>query len=92
MGDRGQIKEADFRIIYRSQRFPTSSFAYAHDLEPTLAAKMVKCFADYRFNDAMKKDFDGADRFVTINYMKDWEVVRTVDKAAEAAAAAAAKK
>jgi phosphonate transport system substrate-binding protein len=92
MADRGQIKEADFRIIYRSQRFPTSSFAYAHDLEPTLATKMVKCFADYRFNDAMKKDFDGADRFVTINYAKDWDVVRTVDKAAEAAAAAAAKK
>ena len=31
---RGQIKEADFRIIYRSQKFPTSSFAYAHDLDP----------------------------------------------------------
>ena len=24
----------DFRIIYRSQKFPTSSFAYAHDLDP----------------------------------------------------------
>ena len=32
--ERGQVKEADFRIIYRSQKFPTSSFAYAHDLEP----------------------------------------------------------
>ena len=82
MGDRGQIKEADFRVIYRSQRFPTSSFAYAHDLEPTLAAKMVKCFADYRFPADMQKNFDGADRFVGISYAKDWDVVRTVDKAA----------
>lgn len=82
MGDRGQIKEADFRVIYRSQRFPTSSFAYAHDLEPTLAAKMVKCFADYRFPADMQKNFDGADRFVSISYAKDWDVVRTVDKAA----------
>ena len=82
MGDRGQIKESDFRVIYRSQRFPTSSFAYAHDLEPTLAAKMVKCFADYRFPADMQKNFDGADRFVGISYAKDWDVVRTVDKAA----------
>lgn len=49
MASRGQIREDDFRIIYKSQKFPTSSFAYAHDLEPALAAKMVKCFTDYRF-------------------------------------------
>jgi phosphonate transport system substrate-binding protein len=85
MGDRGQIKEADFRILYRSQRFPTSSFAYAHDLAPELATKLVKCFADYRFPAEMQKNFDGADRFVGITYAKDWDVVRMVDKAAEAA-------
>ena len=86
MGDRGQIKEADFRVIYRSQRFPTSSFAHAHDLKPELAAKLVKCFADFRYPAEMQKNFDGADRFVSINYAKDWDVVRTVDKAAESAA------
>lgn len=86
MGDRGQIKEADFRVIYRSQRFPTSSFAHAHDLKPELASKLVKCFADFRYPAEMQKNFDGADRFVSINYAKDWDVVRTVDKAAEAAA------
>jgi phosphonate transport system substrate-binding protein len=83
MADRGQVKEADFRILYRSQRFPTSSFAYAHDLKPELATKLVKCFADFRFPADMQKNFDGADRFVGINYAKDWDVVRTVDKAAE---------
>jgi len=83
MVDRGQIKEADYRILYRSQRFPTSSFAYAHDLAPELANKMLKCFADYRFPPEMQKNFDGADRFVSINYAKDWDVVRKVDKAAE---------
>ncbi|MFM2084798.1 MAG: hypothetical protein RLY95_1616 [Pseudomonadota bacterium] len=92
MAERGQIKESDFRVIYRSQRFPTSSFAYAHDLEPTLAAKMLKCFADYRFPATMQKDFDGADRFVSINYAKDWDVVRIVDKAAEKVAAEVATK
>ncbi|MCA3250098.1 MAG: phosphate/phosphite/phosphonate ABC transporter substrate-binding protein [Pseudomonadota bacterium] len=82
MADRGQVKEGDFRVIYRSQRFPTSSFAHAHDLAPALAQQIVKCFTDYRFPDSMKKDFDGADRFVPISYQKEWAVVREVDKVA----------
>ena len=39
MVTRGTVKGDDFRIIYRSPIFPTSSFAYAHDLKPELAAK-----------------------------------------------------
>jgi phosphonate transport system substrate-binding protein len=80
MAVRGQIKEADFRIIYRSQKFPTSSFAYAHDLEPKLADKMLNCFYDYRFPPEMAKAFEGADRFFPINYKTTWEVVRQVAK------------
>src|SRR6476659_8925311 len=80
MGVRGQIKEDDYRIIYRSQKFPTSSFAYAHDLEPKLADKMLSCFYDYRFPAEMQKAFDGADRFFPINYKTTWEVVRAVAK------------
>ena len=78
MGVRGQIKEENFRVIYRSAKFPTSSFAYAHDLEPAFRDKMLKCFYDYRFTDEMKKAFDGADRFFPINYKTHWEVVRKV--------------
>lgn len=78
MARRGQIDEANFRILYKSPKFPTSSFAYAHDLEPELAKKMVKCFYDYRFPEEMKKAFEGADRFFPITYQKDWEVVRDV--------------
>ncbi len=78
MAERGQIKADDFRVIYRSETFPTSSFAYAHDLEPTLRDKLLKCFYDYRFTAEMKKAFDGADRFFPITYKKDWEIVRKV--------------
>jgi len=107
MAVRGEVKEGDFRVIYRSQKFPTSSFAYAHDLDPKLVDRMLTCFYDYRFPAEMKKAFDGADRFFPINYKTHWEVVRTVakgsgqgfDKAAydketarEAEAAAKAKK
>ena len=80
MAERGQVKESDFRVIYRSQKFPTSSFAYAHDLDPKLVDKMLGCFYDYRFPAEMKKAFDGADRFVPINYQTTWDVVRAVAK------------
>jgi len=78
MATRGQIKEDDFRIIYRSAKFPTSSFAYAHDLEPAFRDKMLKCFYDYRYTDEMKKAFDGADRFYPINFKEHWAIVRAV--------------
>jgi phosphonate transport system substrate-binding protein len=78
MVERGQVKAEDFRIIYRSQTFPTSSFAYAHDLEPKLRDTMLKCFYAYRFTPEMQKAFDGADRFFPINYREHWAVVRQV--------------
>ena len=75
---RGTIKAADYRIIYRSPVFPTSSFAHAHDLKPELAAKLKECFYSFRFPEAMQKEFNGDDRFLPITYQKEWAVVREV--------------
>ena len=81
MASRGQIKAEDFRIIFRSPKFPTSSFAYAHDLEPKFRDQMLKCFYDYRFPAEMQKAFAGADRFFPVTFAKDWAVVRQVSEA-----------
>jgi len=81
MVERGQIKAENFRVIYTSAKFPTSSFAYAHDLEPTFRDQMLKCFYDYRFPAEMQKAFDGADRFYPVNYKDDWAIVREVAEA-----------
>jgi phosphonate transport system substrate-binding protein len=78
MATRGEIKADDFRIIFKSPVFPTSSFAYAHDLHPDLVKTLTKCFYDFRFPEEMKKTFGGADRFFPITYQKDWEVVRKI--------------
>jgi phosphonate transport system substrate-binding protein len=75
---RGTVKKEDFRIIYRSATFPTSSFAYAHDLKPELATKLQQCFFSFRFTETMQKEFNGDDRFLPITYAKDWAVVRDV--------------
>jgi phosphonate transport system substrate-binding protein len=78
MVTRGTIKEADYRIIYKSPVFPTSSFAHAHDLKPELAAKLKECFFSFRFTPEMTKEFNGDDRFLPITYQKNWAVVRDV--------------
>lgn len=75
---RGTIKKEDVREIYRSAIFPTSSFAYAHDLKPELAKKLTDCFYSFRFTPEMTKEFNGDDRFLPITYQKDWAVVRDV--------------
>lgn len=74
----GRVKADELRVIYRSPIFPTSSFGYAHDLHPDLAAKIREAFDTYRFTPEMQKTFDGADRFYPITYLKDWEVVRDI--------------
>lgn len=71
----------DFRVIYKSATFPTSSFGIAHDLHPDLAAKLKKAFAEYRFTPAMMKQFAGADRFFNITYQKDWAMIRDIAEA-----------
>ena len=81
MAGRGQIKAEDFRVLWKSEVFPTSGFVYAHDLEPKLRDRMLKCFYEYRFPAEMQKAFDGADRFVPITYAKEWAVVRQVAEA-----------
>lgn len=79
MARRGQIAEDNFRILYSSPRFPSSAFAYAHDLDPEFRNKMLQCFFDFRFPPEMQTAFDGADRFIPITYLKDWELVRKVE-------------
>jgi len=78
---RGTVKCEDFRIIYKSPKFPTSSFGYAHDLHPDLVKKIKKAFNDFRFTEEMKKQFGGADRFSPITYKNDWAVVREIAEA-----------
>jgi phosphonate transport system substrate-binding protein len=78
MVDRGTVKQDDFRIIYTSPLFPTSSFAHAHDLKPDLLKKLKECFFSFRFTPEMVKEFTNNDRFFPINYKEHWAVVRDI--------------
>jgi len=84
MARRGQVNQEDFRIVYRSERFPTSSFAYDSRLAPELRDRVLNCFMDYRFTEDMQREFDGADRFYPVTYQEHWDVVRRVADASGA--------
>ncbi len=78
---RGQVKADDFRIIFRSEPFPTSAFVHAHDLAPDLAKSLRACFFNFQFSDELTSVFDGATKFVPIEYQRDWRAVQQVAKA-----------
>jgi phosphonate transport system substrate-binding protein len=78
MVDRGTVNGSDFRVIYKSPLFPTSSFAHAHDLKPELAKTIRDCFFAFRFPPEMVQEFNGYDRFFPITYKDHWAMVREI--------------
>ncbi len=82
---RGVIERNQFRIIYKSPKFPTSAFGYVHNLHPALVQKIVGAFHTYRFSAEMKQTFGGADRFYPITYIADWKIIRNIAKATNTA-------
>ncbi len=78
MAERGLVKMTDFRIIWKSRSFPPGGLSMAHDLAPALAQKIRECTYNFRYTPEMVKGFQGADRWLPIDYRKDWEVVRKV--------------
>ncbi len=78
MAAAGRINADDFRVVFTSPKFPTSSFGYASDLNPELAKQIEDAFYAYRFTPAMKETFGGADRFYPVTYMEDWAVIRNI--------------
>jgi phosphonate transport system substrate-binding protein len=78
MTERGQVKAQDFRIIWKSQVFPTTGFVMSHDLKPELQKKITDCMVSYKFSDELKKEYNGMDRFLPITYKETWKPIREV--------------
>lgn len=78
MTARGQVKPGAVRIIWQSDTFPTSSYSIAHDLKPELQAKITSCMVNYRFTEAMQKEYNGEDRFLPMTYKDTWRPIREV--------------
>ncbi len=78
MIQRGLIKQDELRVIFTSQPFPAGSLAVAHDLDPALRKLIDDCTFSFRFPADLTNAFRGPDRFVPLNYKRDFESVRKV--------------
>jgi phosphonate transport system substrate-binding protein len=78
MDERGVLKMDDFRIIWKSPNFAPGGLSMAHDLAPALQQRIRDCTYAFRFPAEMQKGFQGADRWLPIDFRRDWEIVRRV--------------
>lgn len=81
MIQRGAVKEGALRTLFKSAPFPAGSLAYAHDLAPELVRQIEACTFQFRFPPDLVASFRGPDRFVPLNYKRDFEPVRKVAEA-----------
>ncbi len=84
MVKRNAVDPSKIRTIYKSQTFPTTGFGHAHNLDPTLAAKIRQAFFTFEWEGSLlKKEFEksGEGKFVSIVHKFDWDVIRKIDTA-----------
>ncbi len=85
MIEKGKVHKEEIRILYRSQSFPGTGYGYPYNLKPALAHKIEQAFFDFKWLDArgklkdVNKYHDAL--FIPAHYRKNWELVRTVDRA-----------
>ena len=81
MINKGQLKREDIRIIWESQSFPTTSYGYAHNLNPDLARKVVYAFLSFDWKGtALFNEFKPRDGFVPITFKQHWRPIRLIQK------------
>lgn len=78
MVEHQEIDPADFRIIYKSQTFPSAAFTYSPTLAPELQQNIKQCFLNYSLPEEMRKGFGNSDRFVPVDYEQDWAHIREI--------------
>lgn len=79
MAARGLYEEEDVRLIWESDRFPTTSYNHAHNLHPDLAEKVREAFYTFKFaGTELGEEFEGVETFIPINYKDNWRVIRTI--------------
>jgi phosphonate transport system substrate-binding protein len=82
MLDRKVFDKAKIRSIYKSETFPTTGYGHVYNLDPKLVEKIKEAFFSFPWEgSALKAEFQKEDKFVPIDYKKDWAVLRKIDAA-----------
>ena len=75
--------KSEVRIIWESDKFPGSSYGYANTLTPKLQKLVREAFLTFDWKGTgLGREFGKrADTFIPVDYGKDWQVIRTIQKA-----------
>ena len=81
MADRGEVDGDDLRVLYESPSFPTTSFGYAHNLDPQLKEQIEEAFFAYEFEGTpLGEEFADVDQFIEVSYKKAWKPIRSIQE------------
>ena len=79
---RDVVDPATVRSIYRSQTFPTTGYGHAHNLHPTVVAKIKQAFFTFPWEGSeLQAEFKKEGKFVAIYHKSDWDIIRKIDTA-----------
>ena len=82
MFERNVVDRGKIRSIYKSETFPTTGYGYVYNLDPALVEKIKQAFFTFPWEgSALKAEFKNEDRFIPIDYQKDWSIIRKIDAA-----------
>ncbi len=82
MLDRKVFDKAKIRSIFMSETFPTTGYGHVYNLDPKLVEKIKEAFFNFQWEgSALKQEFQKEDKFIPIDYKKDWAVLRKIDEA-----------
>ncbi len=82
MVERGMFDPAEVRTIWESDQFPGTSYGCVYNLAPELQGKIQKAFLTFDWTGSgLEKDFGKrANSFIPVDYVKNWQVIRTIQK------------
>ncbi len=83
---RNVVRQEQIKVLYESDRFPTTGYGYAHNLAPALQAKIREAFFGFNWEGSellaeFGKSVPSQEKFLPITYKEQWAIVREVDQA-----------
>ncbi|HVT28867.1 MAG TPA: phosphate/phosphite/phosphonate ABC transporter substrate-binding protein, partial [Lacipirellulaceae bacterium] len=93
MEENGDVDKAAIRKVYESKRFPPATIGYVYNLDPGMRSAIRDTVVGLNLKGTSLEGKMGADatKLVPVNYKKDWDSARAIDKLAADAQAKRAK-
>jgi phosphonate transport system substrate-binding protein len=83
---KSEIRASAFRVLWESEPFPASAFAFGAHVPAAVQERVKKCTYAFRFPEETQKLLDGSDSFLPVDYAKHYAPVLFVLRSAKSAA------